>query len=278
VSGRDGPGAERLTGLSITPVILTYNEEPNIGRQLARLSWARRVVVVDSLSTDKTRDLCEATPNVDLFVRPFDTHAQQWNFAIQETQLDTEWVLAMDADYIPSDEFLGELAGAVADPRYRGYRCHFQYVSLGRRLRGSLYPPVVCLFRRDGARYRQDGHTQRLVLAGAIGEISAPIMHDDRKPLSRWVAAQQRYAALEAEQLLASDWVSLSRRDRLRLMSGPAPFLVLAYVLVVKGCLFEGPAGWFYAFQRLVAEVLLAMEILERRVPAVREPGAGRIS
>ena len=69
----------------ITPVILTYNEAPNIGRALERLRWAKGVVVVDSGSTDETPSIAAGFPNVRTVVRPFDSHARQWRFAVEET-------------------------------------------------------------------------------------------------------------------------------------------------------------------------------------------------
>jgi hypothetical protein len=60
--------------------------------------------------------------------------------------------------------------------------------------------------------------------------------------------------------------VELSRADRVRLMGWPAPILVFLYVLFAKRAILDGPAGWFYAFQRLLAEVLLALELLDRRL------------
>lgn len=68
----------------ITPVLLTHNEEQNIGRTLSRLSWARDVVVVDSGSTDGTLNLLKVYPNVRVFNRRFDTDANQWRYAILE--------------------------------------------------------------------------------------------------------------------------------------------------------------------------------------------------
>ncbi|MGB2788468.1 MAG: glycosyltransferase, partial [Dokdonella sp.] len=68
----------------ITPLILTWNEEANIARTLAKLAWAREVVVVDSGSTDSTHAICESFPNVRLVARPFDNHATQWNYGLKE--------------------------------------------------------------------------------------------------------------------------------------------------------------------------------------------------
>ncbi len=67
----------------VTPVILTFNEERNIGRTLARLGWAREIVLVDSLSTDATLSIAAGHPNVRTFERRFDSHGDQWTFALR---------------------------------------------------------------------------------------------------------------------------------------------------------------------------------------------------
>ena len=69
----------------ITPIILTYNEAPNIGRSLERLQWARDIVVVDSLSDDETLDIVARTPQARVFHRRFVSLEDQWNFALRET-------------------------------------------------------------------------------------------------------------------------------------------------------------------------------------------------
>ena len=71
----------------ITPVILTYNEAPNIGRTLERLAWAREIVVVDSFSDDETLAIVDRTPQARLLQREFDCLANQWNFALNEARI-----------------------------------------------------------------------------------------------------------------------------------------------------------------------------------------------
>ena len=88
----------------ITPLILTFNEAPNLGRTLDRLSWAKDIVIVDSMSTDDTRAIALRYPAVRVFERAFTTHAEQWNFGLQHTGIKTEWVLALDADFVMSDQ------------------------------------------------------------------------------------------------------------------------------------------------------------------------------
>ena len=69
---------------NITPVLLTFNEEPNIARTLAHLAWAKDIVVVDSGSTDGTLPTLANFPNVRVFDRRFDSHANQWRFATED--------------------------------------------------------------------------------------------------------------------------------------------------------------------------------------------------
>ena len=86
--------------LDVTPVLLALDEEANLPRTLAALAWAREVVLVDSGSTDRTLALAAQARNVRVVQRAFDGHASQWNFAVHETGIDSEWVLALDADHV----------------------------------------------------------------------------------------------------------------------------------------------------------------------------------
>ena len=246
----------------ITPVILTYNESQNIDRTLGKLGWARRVVVVDSGSTDGTLEMLGARKQVEVVHRRFTDFETQWNFAL--SQAATLWVLSLDADYELSDELIQELGALAPAASTIGYRAEFIYRIHGRPLRGSLYPPRVVLFRRGQASYRQEGHTQQLAISGEVLTLQGKIFHDDRKPLARWAASQQYYAREEADYLLRRP--SLTRADRIRRLGWPAPVIVLFYVLLVKRCLFDGWPGWYYTLQRLIAEALLALELADRRL------------
>ena len=66
----------------ITPLILTYNEAPNIGRTLEQLRWAHEIVVVDSFSTDQTLEIVSQFPQVRVFQRVFDDFVGQWDFGL----------------------------------------------------------------------------------------------------------------------------------------------------------------------------------------------------
>lgn len=256
----------RLDELSV--VILSYDEAPNIGRVLDRLAWCEDVVVLDSYSSDETEGICGTFENVGFHQREFDTHWDQWNAALALAR--NTWVLSMDADYILDAALLDEIRGLELDSN--GYYIPFRYCVNGRPLRGTLLPPRIALFNRTRARYVADGHTQVLRCEGGIGKLKNPIFHDDRKPLIRWLVSQDHYMDLEVRKLLGAG--PLSAGDRIRKLVVLAPFGVFFYCLVLKGCILNGRAGLFYAFQRLVAEAWLSVKLLQAAMAGKR--GAAR--
>ena len=248
----------------ITPLILTYNEAPNIARALAGVSWAREIVVVDSFSDDETVEVARSVPQVRVIQRAFDCHRNQWEFGLKETGISTPWVLALDADYVVTSELVAELEKLQPDQRTAGYRACFIYCVNGKRLRSGIYPPVTVLYRRDAASYIQDGHTQRLAVEGTVEELRAPLLHDDRKSLRRWFTSQARYTELEAQKLRAAERFELSRADQWRRWRVVVPPAMLLYCLIVRGGVFDGWQGFYYAFQRTVAELMLAVNLGRR--------------
>lgn len=258
----------------ITPVLLTWNEEANLGRTLDRLQWAREIVVVDSGSTDGTHAICRRYANVRLVERPFDSHSVQWNFAVHATGITTEWVMALDADYVLTPALEAEIANLQPVEAVTGYRMKFLYCIEGQPLHGTIYPPVVALYRKATARYEQDGHTQRLVINGDIATLQQPALHDDRKPLSRWLQSQVRYAELECEWLVSRSWGQLKWPDRLRLMLVITPWLVPLYCFTIGQGFRDGRHGLYYALQRGIAETVLSLLLIKARLsPPVSQKG-----
>lgn len=247
-------------------LILTFNEAPNICRTLDALTTFPEVIVLDSGSTDDTLVIAGRYPNVRTCHRPFDNHSAQWNYGLAACGLQREWVLALDADYVLPGELVKEIAALTPPDSVAGYSTAFTFWILGKPLSRSLYPPVTTLYRRGAAHYEQDGHTQRIKLAGTVLSLKGRIAHDDRKPLAHWLAAQDRYARLECDLLVSKPWAALGWRDRLRRMKFITPWLVPLYCLTVGRGLLDGRAGWYYALQRGVAEAVLSLKLLEHQV------------
>lgn len=247
----------------ITPLILTRDEEPNIGRTLAQLAWARDVVVVDSLSTDATVEIARGFPNVRVFQRELDSLAGQSNYGL--AQVRTPWVLLLDADYFVPPAFVDELRALQPPPGVRGYIAPFTYAVHGKPLRATLYPPRIVLLRREHAEVWQDGHAHRVLVDGETGSLRSRIIHDDRKSFARFVARQRVYMRQEAEKLRTANPLTLNLVARIRKLVVVAPFAVALHALFVKGLILDGRAGLAYVWERFVAELILSRELLRRR-------------
>ena len=251
----------------ITPLILTFNEAPNLRRTLEKLKWAKQIVVLDSFSTDETLDIARSSPQVRLVQRRFDDHTTQWNHGVDQVQ--TDWVLALDADYVLTPELIHELEALPASSSISAYYARFKYCVHGYPLRGSLYPPRAVLFQRSRCRYEEDGHTQLLRIDGSKQTLQGFIHHDDRKPISHWIWAQDRYAALEAEKLLALPNARLRPQDRMRRQIFIAPVLVFLYTLLFKGLIVDGWPGWSYVLQRTLAEIILSLRLTQAKFSGI---------
>jgi glycosyltransferase involved in cell wall biosynthesis len=135
-------------------LILTWNEEANLARTLDALRRFPKVVVLDSGSTDGTLTIASRYPNVRVCSHAFDDHASQWNHGLTSCGLEAQWVLALDADYVLTDALEQEIAALDPAPSVAGYWAQFRYCIDGQQLSGTLYPPVLVLYRREGARSR----------------------------------------------------------------------------------------------------------------------------
>lgn len=254
----------------ITPLVLTFNEQENIARCLDHLSWATQVVVVDKNSTDETPAICRSRSNVKFLQGTFETPAAQANFGLEAVA--TPWTLSLDADYLVPSALVEEFAALSPDDAVHGYFARFIYCVFGRPLRGTLYPPRKILYRTKTAGYRDDGHAWRAQVGGREEFLRTPLRHDDRKPLARWFASQAQYARLEAEKLLTSKPENLRMSDKVRRLRLVAPWANLLIVLFARGVLFDGPPGWYYALQRLIAELMISVALLDHDLRRLHRP------
>ena len=246
----------------VTPLILTFNEEPNLRRTLRALAWAHEVVIVDSGSTDQTIEIARSFSNVRVVERPFDSHGRQWEFGVRNTGITTEYVMALDADMEVPADFVVELDRRFLPGAFAGGVVRFQMVYEKRALAGGIYPAQLRIFRRDAVLVSQRGHTQVFQIDGATYSFKARIRHEDWKPFSRWILAQLKYAHLELERIESSAHVSW--RDRLRRL-GLMPIAVGILSYMRAGGPLLGKASLRYALERTVFECLLGLQLIERK-------------
>lgn len=251
---------EKTLVSKLSALILTFNEEKNIERVLAELQWIDKVIVLDSYSTDATISLIEKFPNTEIHYRKFDTHATQWNYGL--SLVSTPWVLTLDADYVLTEPFVHETMDFIKQDTIVAFFTRFKFVVFGKPLRRDNTTPRPVLFLKNLCHYFDDGHTQRLSIGGKAGTYRSFILHDDRKPLSRWLANLDAYSIKECRKMLDLRGAT-SLTVRIRKTKIFAPVLVFFYCLFVNGAIFDGWRGWHYTLQRTLVEILFALRLIE---------------
>jgi len=255
--------AETVPANILTAVVLTWNEEENISRTLSHLTWLERIVVIDSGSTDRTAEIVKSFPNTELYIRSFDTHATQWNYGLGLCT--SEWILSLDADYILPYAFIEEIKANLLKKEYSAFNTEFDFVIFERPLNANNTTPRPVLFKRQDCMYYDDGHTQRLKTDGKTGSFKNKILHDDRKPLSRWLHNQAAYSVKEADMLLRSG-KDLSFLEKLRKKKLYTPLLMFFFCLFRKRMIFNGWRGWHYTLQRTIVEMLISLRLTEDKI------------
>lgn len=248
---------------TVTALILTWNEQENISRTLSHLTWLEKIIIIDSGSSDKTIKLINGFPNTQLHIRNFDTHANQWNYGL--SLCTSEWILSLDADYILPYAFIEEIKANILKKEYSAFYTEFDFVIFDRPLNNNNTTPRPVLFKRKDCIYYDDGHTQRLKINGKIANFKNKILHDDRKPLSRWLYNQAAYSVKEADMLLSSD-KDLSFLEKLRKKKIYTPLLMFFFCLFNKRMIFNGWRGWHYTLQRTIVEMLISLRLTEQNL------------
>lgn len=252
---------DRVPANLLQVLVLTYNEEANIGRVLDRLHWVDRVVVVDSFSTDATLEIIGTYTNTSVYQRAFDTHANQWNYGLDICN--SRWILSLDADYVVSAAFAAEIGEKISNSNTAAFEAKFNFLVFGKPLRSNNTTPRPVLFQKELCKYYDDGHTQRLRINGNTEMFSNKMDHDDRKPLSRWLSNQASYSIKECTMLTSTPAGELSILSKIRKTKVVAPFLVFFYCLFIQGLILDGWRGWHYTLQRTMVEMLFSLRLIE---------------
>lgn len=190
----------------LTVVVLTLNEERHIARCIGSVrGLARRIVVVDSGSTDRTRQIAEEL-GADVFANPFVSHARQLNWALANASISTAWVMKLDADEYPTPELVRALGLRIARAPgdVHGFTVNLRRIFMNRWLRhGSLYPlRLLRIWRLGLGRCEERLMDEHLVVRGRIEHVDADFADHNLASFTTWTDKHNRYASLEAAEML----------------------------------------------------------------------------
>jgi len=236
----------RMDKLKISVCIITLNEADHIRAACESVSWADEAVVVDSGSTDRTREIA-AECGARVFENPWPGFAAQKQFAAE--QATHEWIFSLDADERVSEELrasivslLSQAAGELAD----GYLVPRRAFYMGRWIRGGGWYPdrQLRLYRKTKGRW-EGAHIHESVKMNpeaSVGILTGDLLHYTvRNAAEHHRMIGERYAPLGARKMLEQG----RRTSPLKIATiGPATFI---RNFILKGGFRDGLAGFCIA-------------------------------
>ncbi len=187
----------------LTGLIITRNEEKHIASCIRSLQQVcSRIVVLDSGSTDQTREIA-ASLGAEVHVRDFDGFGRQKCHGSELCA--TEWILNLDADERVSPEMAAAIAGADLSPHQGPAAFGFRRRNLfcGRQIRHCGWSPDICyrLYSRSRARWSDSSVHERLETR-ETAVLPGDIVHYAYESLETFLAKQNRYSTLAAGEML----------------------------------------------------------------------------
>lgn len=192
--------------MSITAIILTKNEEMHIARAINSIkSLVQNIVVVDSGSVDSTVSIAKSLGARVLF-REWINHATQFNWALTQLDVDTTWVLRLDADEYLTQTLVTEIKKRLGDlsPEIEGVLFDRRMTFRQSFIRhGGVFPvQVLRLFRNGCGRCENRWMDEHIIVAGECVRFSGELIDDNLNTLSWWIEKHNGYASREAIELL----------------------------------------------------------------------------
>ncbi len=257
-------------------VVLTHNEELNLGACLASVQGlARTLLVVDSGSTDRTLAIA-ADRGARVLKHEFASHTQQWRWALAQLDPGIEWVLGLDADQRLSPKLRDELAHLFAADRPRllehdGFYVKRRQIFRGQWIHhGGYYPKYLLkLFRLSKVQLdERDLMDHHFYVSGRLAELRADLIEDNRNEanIAFWLSKHIGYAELHAREELSRRCDSQPWLIRPALFGSPdqrvvwckqlwyrlplyaRPFLYFIYRYVLLGGVLDGKQGFIFHF------------------------------
>lgn len=256
------------TKIAVTVVVPVKNEEKNLEGCLERLGRFERVIVVDSGSTDRTEEIARAHGAEFLIFEWNGRFPKKRNWVLMNHAITTPWVLFIDADEYATDAFCDAVETAIASDNYVGYWLNYTNHFLGEELKYGLPQRKLAMFRVGEALYERIDEAawstldmeihEHPIVRGTVGEIFAPIDHQDFLGLKKFLDRHIDYAQWEAKRVLLLECEPsknghLTSRQRFKyrhLKKWWYPWFYFIYVYFARLGILDGSAGFYYAFYK----------------------------
>ena len=187
----------------ITAIILTKNEEVNIEECIKSIiTTVKRIVVIDSFSTDKTVEIAKRM-GAEVYQHPFENYAKQYMYGVEVAKAETVWTLRIDADERLTPDSANELT-QLCDSNMKndvtGIVLRFKKNFLGKDLyHGGVYPwkKMNCYKTKFGEIEDRNMDEHIILSSGKVIEMKNDCLHFDFKNLEYFVNKHNWYSSRE---------------------------------------------------------------------------------
>src|SRR5262245_47066588 len=252
----------------VTALIPTFNEEQVLGECLESVRWADEIFVVDSFSSDRTRDIAREA-GARILTHEYVNSAAQKNWAIPQAL--HPWVLLVDADERVTPELREEIRALLArGPGHDGYWIRRANHFLGKRMKhgGWETDKVIRLFRRDRARYEAKEVHAEIDLPRPLPILRHPLLHYSFRGFSQYWRKMQLYSDWGASQLWKegrrAGWISVGLRPVQRFLK----------MYVARAGFLDGVHGLVLAMLGAFSVFLKYAKLWEMGIRAREKPGS----
>ncbi|MFH1372620.1 MAG: glycosyltransferase family 2 protein [bacterium] len=186
--------------MELSVVIISRNEEENIRRCIQSVSWADEVILVDSQSTDRTREIAGQL-GVRIFSPPWRGFGHAKREAVKQAR--GKWILSIDADEVVSSELAREIKDVMRDTSgLAGFYIPRRTNFLGRWIRHCGWYPdrVLRLFLKSRGDYDEATVHEKVILDGPVGNLAGELLHYSYPSLEHYLDKFNHYTTLGAEE------------------------------------------------------------------------------
>lgn len=230
--------------MPLSLAVITYNEEENIVRLLSSLADAAdEIIIVDSFSTDKTKEICAQYPHIKFFEKKFNGYGEQKNHALNLCS--HEWVLFLDADEVPDEEMKKSIKNIISsgNTEFNVYKAKFNN-HLGTHLIRHGGWGDVCrerFFRKECVRYSNDKVHEFLITDQKSGLLEGKLNHYTYKSIHHHVSKINKYSDMMAEKMLERG----QKINRFKIIV--SPIFEFIKVFIFKLGFLDGFPGYYIA-------------------------------
>lgn len=261
-------------------IVLTKNEEIHIERCIRNIiPLFKEIYIIDSFSTDRTREIAKKWP-IHFLENPFLNHAKQFNWALEQIDQNTNWVLRIDADEYLSKSLINEISLKLdtLDSSIKGIFLPRKIIFQDKIIKHGAVSKtkVLRLFKFGYGQSDDRWMDEHILVNGKTINFQNSIIDNNLKPLSWWIKKHNNYANKEVFEIIKNELnpkkrnnekYYFSQENRKKYYSQP-PILraILLFIYRYIFCLgfLDGKVGFcFHFLQSLWYRLIIDIKYLE---------------